>query len=412
MHQPAHATTSVRAVGVLIANSVFTSVGFFMIFPLISVRFTGQLGISASVVGAALAVRILCQQGLTMFGGAAADQIGHKTMIVLGMAIRASGFFVWGFADSEPGLYLGAVLSGLGGMLFDAPSRAGIAYHTAPGAARQRAFALSNMAGSIGSTIGPLLGVLLLPYDFRVIGIVSGAFFILISLQSLILLPTTRRTTGSGVRLGESLQALGQAARDRKFVRFTTTLTTYWFLYNQLFIAVPLASMALTGDPSTPGLIYALSAGMGIVLQYPVARFVAQHIPPFSAIALGLGFMGAGLLLFGLSPTLGLMLGCIAIYALGRIIVDPVQLNLVSEVAPAGKMGAYIGFSMLAFAVGGSLGNALGGALYDLSQALAIPVLIWLVMGATGLAGALAMLRLRADFDSTLGTHAKAATRS
>jgi MFS transporter, DHA1 family, multidrug resistance protein len=386
-------------VAVLIANSVFTSVGFFMIFPLISVRFTGQLGISAAVVGAALAIRILCQQGLTMFGGAAADQVGHKPMIVLGMAIRATGFFVWGFAESEPGLFLGAVLSGLGGMLFDAPSRAGIAHYTAPGADRQRAFALSNMAGSIGSTIGPLVGVALLPYDFKFIGIVSGAFFVLISLQSMILLPASLRTTGHTARLGESLGALRAAAGDWKFVRFTAALTTFWFLYNQLFIAVPLAAMALTGDTSAPGLIYALAAGMGIVLQYPVARLVARYVPPFAAIASGLLFMGCGLLAFGYAPTFTVMLACIAVYAMGRLIVDPVQLNLVSEVAPPGKIGAYIGFSMLAFAVGGGLGNALGGALYDLSLAIGFPPLIWLVMGGVALAGAIAMLRLRAEFE-------------
>jgi DHA1 family multidrug resistance protein-like MFS transporter len=386
-------------VAVLIANSVFTSVGFFMIFPLISVRFTGELGISAAVVGAALASRILCQQGLTMFGGAAADQVGHKPMIVLGMAIRASGFFVWGFAESEPGLFLGAVLSGLGGMLFDAPSRAGIAHYTAPGSARQRAFALSNMAGSIGSTIGPLVGVALLPYDFRVIGMVSGAFFVLISVQSLLLLPAPPRGGGQRVQLGESLRALREAAADWRFVRFTAALTTFWFLYNQLFIAVPLEAMALTADTASPGLIYALAAGMGIVLQYPVARLVARYIPPFAAIATGLMCMGVGLMLFGFAPTFALMLGCIAIYAVGRLIVDPVQLNLVSEVAPPGKMGAYIGFSMLAFAIGGGLGNALGGALYDLSLALGFPSLIWLVMGGVALAGAIAMLRLERQFE-------------
>ncbi|MFN0073991.1 MAG: MFS transporter [Chloroflexota bacterium] len=404
MKQPP--STSMRAVGVLIANSVFTSVGFFMIFPLISVRFTGQLGISAGVVGTALAVRILCQQGLTMFGGAAADQIGHKPMIALGMAIRAAGFFVWGFADSEAGLFLGAALSGLGGMLFDAPSRAGIAFYTAPGADRQRAFALSNMAGSIGSTIGPLVGVLLLPYDFKVIGLVSGAFFVLISVQSWLLLPSVPRPGGRSVKLSESLSALREAASDRKFVRFTAALTTHWFLYNQLFIAVPLAAVAVTGDPATPGVIYALAAGMGIVLQYPVARFVAHSIPPFIAIAAGLLLMGGGLMLFGLSSELSIMLGCIALYGLGRLIVDPVQLNLVSEIAPPGKMGAYIGFSMLAFAVGGSLGNALGGALYDLSLAVGFPPLIWLVMGAVSLCGSAAMVHLRTEFQPTHRTTA------
>src|SRR4051812_27511976 len=84
---------------------------------------------------------------------------------------------------------LGAALSGLGGMMLDAPSRAGIATFTAPGIARRRAFTVSNMAGNVGSTFGPLLGVWLLQFDFRTVGIISGAVFLFISVQTMLFLP-------------------------------------------------------------------------------------------------------------------------------------------------------------------------------------------------------------------------------
>jgi DHA1 family multidrug resistance protein-like MFS transporter len=110
--------------------------------------------------------------------------------------------------------------------------------------------------------------------------------------------------------------------------------------------------------------------------------------------------MGTGLLCFGLSPSFWIMLVFIAMYGLGRLIVDPVQLNLVSEMAPPNKMGAYMGFSMLAFAVGGSLGNVLGGALYDLSLAIEFPPLVWVIMGCVAVSGAIAMLCLRSEFST------------
>ena len=66
--------------------------GFFVVFPLISIRFVDQMGWAALMVGIALGLRQFVQQGLGVFGGAIADRFGAKPMIVTGMLLRAAGF--------------------------------------------------------------------------------------------------------------------------------------------------------------------------------------------------------------------------------------------------------------------------------------------------------------------------------
>lgn len=77
---------------------------FFVVFPLISIRFVDQLGWAALMVGIALGLRQFIQQGLGMFGGAIADRFGAKPLIVTGMLMRAAGFAAMGMAH-ERGCY-------------------------------------------------------------------------------------------------------------------------------------------------------------------------------------------------------------------------------------------------------------------------------------------------------------------
>src|SRR5690242_4121768 len=65
--------------------------GFFMVVPLISVHYVDGLGWAAASIGLVLAVRQLTQQGLTMFGGVLADQVGPKMLICSGLAVRIAG---------------------------------------------------------------------------------------------------------------------------------------------------------------------------------------------------------------------------------------------------------------------------------------------------------------------------------
>lgn len=88
----------------LLIDNMLVVLGFFVVFPLISIRFVDQMGWAAVMVGIALGLRQFIQQGLGIFGGAIADRFGAKPMIVTGMLMRAAGFATMGIAH-ERGYY-------------------------------------------------------------------------------------------------------------------------------------------------------------------------------------------------------------------------------------------------------------------------------------------------------------------
>ena len=108
----------------LLIDNMLVVLGFFVVFPLISIRFVDQMGWAAVMVGIALGLRQFIQQGLGIFGGAIAVRFGAKPMIVTGMLMRAAGFATMGIAHEPWLLWFSCLLSGLGGTLFDPPRSA------------------------------------------------------------------------------------------------------------------------------------------------------------------------------------------------------------------------------------------------------------------------------------------------
>ena len=107
----------------LLVDNMLVVLGFFVVFPLISIRFVDQMGWAAVMVGIALGLRQFVQQGLGVFGGAIADRFGAKPMIVTGMLLRAAGFATMAVAHEPWLLWFSCFLSGIGGTLFAAFQR-------------------------------------------------------------------------------------------------------------------------------------------------------------------------------------------------------------------------------------------------------------------------------------------------
>lgn len=407
-----------RGLAVLLADTFMMFGGFFMLVPLISIHYVEGLGFAAAAVGIALAVRQLTQQGLTLFGGALADRWGAKWLICSGMLLRAVGFAGLAWADTFATLLLMCVIAALGGALFEAPRSAAIAALTEP-ADRARFYSLTGVVGGLGMTIGPLVGAVLVASSWALVCFVAAICFAVGALVTALLLPAIaveaeRQPIGRGI---------GIAARDRLFVAFTLLLAGYWFMWVQLSISLPLAAQRFAPLEVTTSWgtwrvgggasVYAVNAGLTVVLQYPVLAIAGRFLRPLPIITLGAGLMAAGLAAIALATGMPALLGCIAVFALGAMLIQPVQQEITAEMAEPRSLGSYFGFSALALAFGGGLGNFAGGWLYDLAREWTLPALPWLVFGAAGsivVVGLLALDRVRGHAQTAAGTAGQSAT--
>jgi DHA1 family multidrug resistance protein-like MFS transporter len=377
------APTRRRGLYTLMADSFLMWAGFFMIIPLLSIYYVERLGWAATSIGVVLAVRQFTQQGLTPISGMLADRFGAKGLILTGLLLRTAGFGSMAWANTFPLLILSAILAALGGSMFESPRSAAVAALT-DDTNRGRYYALTGVVNQLGLTIGTQLGALLLGFDFATVALVAAGAFFLTFLVTLIFMPPVKvaaEDTGltDGVRM---------AARDRPFIIYNALLMGYWFMWVQLSISLPLAARTAGGDASTVGFIYAINAGLTILLQYPLLKLASRWLRPMPVLIIGIIMMALGLGAIALVGDVPGLLACVVLFAAGALLASPSQQTVTATLANPAALGSYFGISSLALAFGGGLGNLSGGFLYDIGRQISFPELPWLVFLVVGLGSA------------------------
>lgn len=374
-----------RGLNGLLVYTFFMVSGFAMLMPLVAVHYVNDLGFAAAAVGLALALRQLTQQGLALVGGLLSDRYGARRMICLGVLLRALGFASLAFAGDLPALLAAMVLSALGGALFEAPYQASIAALTTT-QTRPRYYAISNWVSGVATTLGPLIGVALLRFDFRVVCLVAAACFALNFVVALALLPRVEMPERAPPSRG-----LGLVRRDTRFLRLVGLMMLYWFVAIQISISFPLLAQRLTGDVASVGLMFAVSAGLTVALQYLLVRWLERRWTSAQVLVAGVSLMSLAVGAIGLVSGYAAFLACVAAFSVGALMTRPTQQTLIAELADPRALGTYLGVSSLSLAVGGGLGNVAGGWLIDVAATRHWPWLPWTVFCAIGLISALGL---------------------
>ncbi|HGH4601389.1 multidrug efflux MFS transporter MdtH [Enterobacter hormaechei] len=382
----------------LLVDNMLVVLGFFVVFPLISIRFVDQMGWAALMVGIALGLRQFVQQGLGVFGGAIADRFGAKPMIVTGMLLRAAGFATMAIAHDPWLLWFSCFLSGIGGTLFDPPRTALVVKLIRP-QHRGRFFSILMMQDSAGAVVGALLGSWLLQYDFRLVCATGAVLFILCALFNGLFLPAWKLSTVKApVREG-----LDRVLSDKRFVTYVLTLTGYYMLAVQVMLMLPIMVNDIAGTPAAVKWMYAIEACLSLTLLYPIARWSERRFRLEHRLMAGLLLMTLSMMPIGLVSSLQQLFMLICTFYIGSIIAEPARETLSASLADARARGSYMGFSRLGLALGGVLGYTGGGWLFDAGKALHQPELPWVMLGMVGFMTLIALWWQFSDKRSTRG---------
>ncbi|AKZ65804.1 multidrug efflux MFS transporter MdtH [Candidatus Palibaumannia cicadellinicola] len=364
----------------LFIDNMLVVMGFYIVFPLISIRFVDQLGWAALLVGIALGIRQFIQQGLGIFGGAFADKIGAKPMIITGMIMRAIGFLFMGIADEPWLLWLSCTLSALGGTLFDPPRTALVIKLTRPWE-RGRFYSILMIQDSTCAMVGSLLGSWLLQYNFELVCIAGAVLFILAAIFNAWLLPAYRISTVQT----SMIEGMRIVLYDHRFVTYVLTLTGYYMLSVQVMLMLPIRVHEIAGQLAAVRWTYALEAALSLSLLYPIARWSEKRFSLETRFMFGLMIMLLSLFPIGMIHNLKVLFLLISIFYTGSIIAEPARETLGASLADHRARGSYMGFSRIGLAFGGAIGYSGGGWLYDIGNQLDIPQLPWCMLGIIGL---------------------------
>jgi MFS transporter, DHA1 family, multidrug resistance protein len=343
---------------------------FFLFVPFISTYFSKSAGFTISFIGLILAIRIISQQGLMIVGGFLADRFGYKPIAICGFLLRGLGFIGVGLTINPSLVLLAAGLSGLGGAMFSPALKASITSFT-PSEQHKDAFSLLNILENTGTVLGPLAGLYFKAEQFLMLCIVSGILFGLMSLLVLFL-PNHSVPKKNDSWIRESTKIF----RNKSFMLIVLSLMPFHFLYQQLYLTLPIVANQATGSS---GWIFSFVTVLVIFFQWHISRY-SNHKSLKRIFILSYAVLFITLMPIAFGTSLWTILLILVGLSFGSMMLLPAFQSYVAHIAPQESLAAYFGFSNMAMAIGGSLGNLFGGMLHDYFVRVHKPQLFWILL--------------------------------
>ena len=336
-----------------------------------------------TVVGLILGLPILVGLPVQIVGGAIADRFGRKVVLVV--AICAGIALFEGLALAHQLWQVVAVIAieaACGWAMYLTANNAMLADFTAP-AHRSEAYAISRVANNAGMVAGPLIAAVLLGAGlrYRALFACGGLVIALFLVLALVYLRESRPSGGPAPH--STLAGYRVVFADRRFLAVCCAVLLPLYGFGQIYITLPVLLRDSVGVSLAQwGLLAALYAGCGVLLQFPVIRRT-KRFDKLAVLAVASACLGFGMAVAAFAPKgLGTAAGVLLVSA-GTMLLVPVAPALVSQMAPAALRGRYMGVWTLVWMAGTALAPIFGGLALDrLGRGAYLVVLAVCLLGA------------------------------
>jgi MFS family permease len=349
---------------VLLLNNLGFNIGFYMLLPYLAKHITENLGFTAGFAGFILGFRMFSQQGLFLIGGTLADRLNYQSVIMAGCALRVVGFALFGIASGKSGVVCAAFMTGFAGALFTPAYQAFLARMTEGHPEREKIYAFQNVTTESGAFFGPLVGVSMLKLGFTALSFASAAIFFFLFLLQRRYLP---RLEGSEHLSAEAVWKDWISVFKRPdFVVFCFLMSSYYVMYNQIYILLPLG----VPNNETVAAIFALVAIISVVFQMPVNNLAQAFLSRPARLGLGTALMASSfpILAINLGEIFGISVSPVVtaiVLSVGILVVFPPALSMVPELGGERRQGVCFGVFYLFAGVAGASGGGLSAWLWE-----------------------------------------------
>lgn len=376
-------------------GAVVRAAGLSLILPFVALYLRNVLGIGYVEIGVLLALLAVVPLVIYPFGGAIADRLGRRNLLLEALVLEAAGVLATG-ASMHARLLAGVLGGGaavsvsgaLGGPAFSA-----YVADLVSGSERTQGFTWFRIGWNVGFSIGVFSGGALIGFlGFPEVGLLAGATLVAsTTLLAWALEPSPydrdrarglpRPSTGAAAD-GSRPGTWRLIVSDRPFLAFCGVSAVAYLAVNQWSTTFPLYANTVLGlRYAYVGVGLALNGVLVVAAQAPTTR-AALGRRHTTLLHLGVLLYVAGFLFFGLIALVpGLLLAgflaSVVVLTMGENVLSIPGSTLPSNLAPAGEVGAYNGAFFAITGVGQVLATTLGGFVLALGLS---PPLTWAIL--------------------------------
>ncbi len=325
-------------------------------------------------------------------GGALADRIGRKPMLLFGLIFSALSTLWMGLINDFnlflSGTVIVGLLSSVGG-----PAQQAMVADILPDQQRAQGFGILRVTLNLAVTIGPAIGGFLAAQSYLFLFISDAVASTIVAVIVFFILPETRPvwpTSKPRESFALTFSGYGKVLRDSLFMTFIGASILVVIVYAQMnsTLAVYLRDVHQVTEQGF-GYILSLNAAMVVVFQFAITRRITKY-PPMAVLATASVLYAIGFAMYGWVTAYSAFLLAMVIITIGEMLHVPVSQALVARLAPEDMRGRYMAVSGLSWAIPFALGPLFAGLIMDNTD----PRWVWYAAGIVGLVAASIFLLL------------------
>jgi len=357
--------------------------GGFMLYPFFALYLTKKFEIGMATVGILFAVFSVSGFAGSALGGALADRMGRRTVIIVSLLLSSLSALGMGFAPTLMVFTLVSVIVGTLGSI-GGPAHEAVVADLLPEEKRAEGYGIIRVIFNVAVIIAPPIAGLLIAHSYLTLFIVDAVISVIAAAMVFFFLPETKPAPHPDAKpetMKQTFAGYGRVFRDTPFVLFIGVTIMMTLVYMNMNTALGVYLRDYKGLPELGyGSLLSINAIIVVALQFWVTRRL-EKFKPLTMMAAGTLLYAIGFAMYGFISGFALFATAMIIITIGEMVVAPFQQSIVAGFAPEDMRGRYMAVSGLTWGMAFTIGPYFSGLLLDSPN----PDLLWILCGVLGI---------------------------
>lgn len=366
--------------------------GGFMLYPFFALYITKKFGVGMATVGILFAVFSISGMVGRALGGAIADRMGRKGIIVISLLLSSLSALGMGLA---PTLVIFVAIAVIVGTLSDigGPAHEAVVADLLPPDKLAEGYGIIRVIFNIAVIIAPPIAGLLISHSYLTLFIVDAIISVIAAGVVFFFLPETRPQAHADTKPESMKQTFAgylRVLKNTPFVAFigVTVLLTLVYLNMNSTLGVFLRDQRGLQEVGY-GTLLSINAILVVVFQFWITHKLEKY-KPMLMMAIGTFLYAIGFGMYGFVTGFAMFATAMIIITVGEMVIAPFQQSVVASYSPEDMRGRYMAVSGLSWSIAYTVGPYFAGLILDGPN----PNTLWYVSGFIGILAAIGFLVL------------------